>query len=192
MEPLTGRGWAFPAWSPKGRWTAASCLLACDAKSGLYLLNPDGDGRRRLTETARPWVSSWGPGGDRIVFTRGPESDPDIFVKTIGKKGVRRLTNDDFPYGWVSWSPGGKLIAYTRPPAGKPTNPYDVWVMRPDGTGKRQVTRTPRSHDLTVEWAPRGGRLLLTGARGLFTIARDGTDRQRLPGSRAGDLGGDW
>ena len=192
VEMLTGLGWLYPAWSPGGKWISASCSGACVAPTGLYLLDPDGSGRRRLTETGRANVSSWAPNGKRIVFTRGKEADVEVYVKTIGKKGVVRLTDNDVPEGWVSWSPGGELIAFTRPRAGHPYNPYDVWVMRSDGTGQRRVAKLPRTHDITVDWAPRAGRLLFSNDRGLFTMKPNGSDRQKLSGTRPGDLIGDW
>lgn len=187
---LTGVGWLYPAWSPNGRWIAASCMQACDAERGLYLLDPDGTGRRHLTETGSSHVSSWGPGSERLVFIRGGGDATEIFVKTIGKKGARRLTSNDVPEGWVSWSPGGKLIAFTRPRT--EDGQFDVWVVRSDGTRQRRVTKTPRVHEGTVEWSPRGGQLLYSADGGLFTIKPDGTGRKKVPGTANLDCCASW
>jgi Tol biopolymer transport system component len=189
---LTGPGWLFPAWSPNGRWIVASCMGGCDAKAGLYLLDPDGTGRRRLTETRPSQVPSWGPGSKRVAFLRGRGSNVEVYVKTIGKKGARRLTFNDVPEAWLSWAPGGKLIAFTRGPDGSPDDPHDVWLMRADGTGQRRVTKTRRASEDTVDWAPRGGRLVFSTGRGLFTIEPDGTGRKKIEGTFRGDCCGTW
>ena len=190
LEALTGPGWLFPAWSPNGRWIAASCMRTCDAAAGLHLVDPDGSGRRRLTETRPANVSSWAPGSERLVFIRGREPETEIFVKTIGTKGVRRLTSNDVTEAWVSWSPGGKLIAFTRERT--PDGQFDVWVMRSDGSRQRRVTKTPRVHEGTVEWAPRGGRLLYSADGGLFTIKPNGTDRKKIRGTFPLDCCASW
>lgn len=192
QQALTGPGWLFPAWSPNGRWIAASRIRGCDAKAGLYLLDPDGSGRQRLTEARPSQGSSWGTGGKRIAFLRGRGSDVEVYVKTIGTKGVRRLTFNDVPEAWVSWAPGGKLIAFTRPPDGSPDDPHDVWMMRADGTRQRRVTRTRRASEDTVDWAPRGGRLVFSTGRGLFTIEPDGTGRKKVENTFRGSCCGTW
>ena len=68
--------------------------------------------------------------------------------------GRRRLTSgrrDEFS---PNWQPTGRLIAYrVNPPRG---DEGDIWVMNADGSGKRNLTRSPGVADWSPAWAPNG------------------------------------
>ena len=89
-----------------------------------------------------------------------------------------------------AWSPNGRLIAFDN----ALSNNYDVWVMRPDGTGRRRVTRNP-APDYFAGWSPDGTRLVFTSDRGgedLWSIRVDGTDERRLTTDPNPDWGAAW
>jgi serine/threonine protein kinase len=66
----------------------------------------------------------------------------------------------------------------------------DLYLVRPDGTGQRQLT-TDAAKDRLPQWLPNGSRLLFysdrEGSYGAWTIDADGRGLQRLPGG-AGSL----
>ena len=89
-----------------------------------------------------------------------------------------------------AWSPNGRLIAFDN----AVNNNYDVWVMRPDGTARRRVTRNP-APDYFAGWSPDGTRLVFTSDRGgedLWSIRVDGADERRLTTDPNPDWGAAW
>ena len=74
--------------------------------------------------------------------------------------------------GTVNVKPRNGLIAFMRPGA---VGEYDIWVVRPDGTGLRRLTESPASRsDYNPAWSPDGSTLLF--------------ERRKLdPGAAGGD-----
>ena len=58
------------------------------------------------------------------------------------------------------WSPDGRQMSFDR---GGDSN-TDVWVMNADGSGRRQLTFSPRDDDF-ARWSPRGRWLVFQSAR---------------------------
>jgi TolB protein len=87
-----------PAWSPDGR------RLAFDGyPKGIYLMNADGSGQRRVTDKASE-SPAWSPDGRRIGF----ESNGEIYVINADGSKLRNLTHDPAYDGWFAWSPAQK------------------------------------------------------------------------------------
>jgi WD40 repeat protein len=120
-------------WSPGGRWI--SFVQGGTARAALFVVHPDGSGRRRLAPDADE--VSWAPEADVLVY--------------VGPRGIYRTGPDGPPRRLSStglepaWSPDGKRIAYVRPQLAEgvrdPTTDYQVWVMNADGSRKHAVTR---------------------------------------------------
>ena len=64
----------------------------------------------------------------------------------VATGAVQVLTTeyDNMPF----WSPDGSLIAFTRKHDG---NNFDIYTIRPDGSGLRQLTTTP-ANDAHAVW----------------------------------------
>jgi TolB protein len=71
------------------------------------------------------------------------------------------------------WSPDGKWLAIASDRSGQ----FEIWVVRPDGTGLRQVTSGPGTKTWPV-WSPDGKRILFTWSaeakQGLALVGADG------------------
>src|SRR5438552_15716628 len=62
--------------------------------SDIYVMNPDGGGRTRLTTGAGAFCPAWSPDGTRIAFTSARTGDNEIFVMNADGTGQVNLTND--------------------------------------------------------------------------------------------------
>lgn len=101
---------------------------------------------------------------------------------------IRKIFTGPVPstiYG-ASWSPDGALIAFDQSNADSDNADgiFQLWVIRPDGSGLRQVTTIPRGGS-SPSWSPDGRRLafLAEGAgrkKYVATIGLDGSGLKRL------------
>jgi len=162
-----GRG-TEPAWSPDGRW------IAYVSGGSLFVTSPDGTRQRQLTHgvSVPDGPPSWSPDGRRIAFDCCKVGIDVVDVRNGRVRGVGTL-----PGGVPSWSPDGKWIAVTSDA---------LWLVRPDGSGARQIGRL---RQLTVDpasWSPDLRSLAVTAWTGdsghidIWTVAVDGSRTRRL------------
>jgi dipeptidyl aminopeptidase/acylaminoacyl peptidase len=137
-----------PAWSPDGDKIVFARGAPGDDAS-LYEIGVDGSNSVALTGgPVSDGAPDWSPDGRRIVFQRGTAF---ISVYSIGSdgSGLRRLTKGSRPFDTgPSWSPDGTRIVFAHG--------GDLWTMRPDGSGRRDLTNTKglsRTED-APDWQP--------------------------------------
>jgi Tol biopolymer transport system component len=155
------------AWSPDGTRIAYH-----DAQGSLWLVRPDGSGRRLLLSRSRMQTvdESWSPDGGRIAVTSlGPKVNRwkgcctpyRLYVVSVAGSAPVFLPGGKHIDYRVSWSPRGDTIYYGN---------GGVWAIHPDGTGRRQVSPVGAAGSLSA-----GGAQL---AFGVASRLRNGhTDR---------------
>jgi TolB protein len=88
------------------------------------------------------------------------------------------VTGDDSP----SWSPRGDVIAFTSFQHGR----GDIYVMHPDGTGKRQLMTDPAYDDIPM-FSPDGRRIAFVSSRSgslqIWVMNADGSDQHQVTSS---------
>lgn len=124
----------------------------------IYTASADGKDIKPLTRTAGyDAEATVSPNGKRIVFTSERDGDLDLYSMDAKGKNVVRLTRELGYDGGAFYSPDSKMLVYR---ASHPTSAEDIkkykdllaqhlivpttfelWVMKADGTGKRQVTK---------------------------------------------------
>ncbi len=123
----------------------------------IYTSTPDGKNIKKLVDSpgydAEATIS---PNGKKIVFTSERDGDLELYSMDTNGKHVKRLTFEPGYDGGAYYSPDNKWIVYR---GSHPTDPkliardkellkqhlivpitFEVWVMKADGSAKRQVT----------------------------------------------------
>lgn len=93
-----------PAFSPNGQRVVFVRLSA-----GIFVMNVDGSGLRRLTKAARDHFPVWSPDGRHIAFLRVYKNDWRVYVMDPSGSGLRRLRLAP-PAGRPSWTVDSKSI----------------------------------------------------------------------------------
>lgn len=136
------------AWSPDGR-----LIAYIDRRLSLWLVHPDGTGRRLLLPRSRLQSVglNWSPDGTRIaITTTGPEGHPwkgccsrlRLYVVPVGGgPPVPLPAGKHIGYG-VSWSPRGDEIYFDN---------GGIWAIHPDGTGRRKISPVGSAGSLSAD-----------------------------------------
>ena len=88
---------------------------------------------------------------------------------------VKQLTSGNFIARFPSWSPDGKMIAFECSKDGG----GDIFVINSDGTGMRNITRTPNEYEYYPAWSPDGREIVFECKWRLWAI--DITTGRRRP-----------
>jgi Tol biopolymer transport system component len=132
----------YPAWSPDGKRIAFMSPVPYGTENyEIYVMNLDGSGVRRLTDSPGPdgWPA-WSPDGKTIAFSstrddcsyseaddckRSGDIGPfhDLYVMNADGSGQRRVTERFAQFS--AWSPDSRYILFSP----------GLHVIRPDGSG---------------------------------------------------------
>jgi dipeptidyl aminopeptidase/acylaminoacyl peptidase len=119
------------------------------------------------------------PDGRTVVFSRadrGAAHGPSIYLEALDDAQPRFVTRGSHP----RYSRNGEWIAFSRESAGN----SDIWIMRADGSAKRQVTKTSYDEEFPSP-SPDGRYVVYASSRGnenesLLYVTRvsDGVERE--------------
>jgi Tol biopolymer transport system component len=182
-----GESESYPFWSPDGKRLVYQRAFN---GTGIYVINADGTGQRRLSPTPGFDVSPfWSPDGAKIVYARllaapQPNQPPpmtDIRVMNADGTGDHAILANTVFSVEPQWSVNGQVVFMSYMSGGK----LDIYVINVDGTGLRQLTSAAGNNGDPV-WSPDGTRITFGSDReggnklNIFTMNADGSQPQQL------------
>ena len=174
IEPATGRARgaaepvttgvqasaAMPSFSSDGRKLVFSSTVAQTNPIALPfdpVGNRIGEPRYLLHHNGALVPSSVSPDGLLLVLSSAGVVE-DLWIARTDGTALRRLTDDAYRDRAPVWAPDGKEIAFYSNRTGK----YEIWTIRPDGSGLRQVSDRPGGSIWFPFYDPAGRRLWAT------------------------------
>ncbi|MBI3042867.1 MAG: Tol-Pal system protein TolB [Betaproteobacteria bacterium] len=166
-----------PAWSPDGRKLAV--VLTKDGGSQIYLMNADGSGVTRLTQSsAIDTEPSFSPDGELLLFTSDRGGSPQIYGMPAKGGEARRLTFEGSYNVSPRFNPDGKSFTFIQRNGSR----FNVAVQ--DLTTRQVQVLTEGAVDESPSFAPNGRMILYAtevGGRGILSaVSSDGRVKQRL------------
>jgi TolB protein len=187
-----------PAWSPRGDRVAA--VRYSPKPRGIFTF--DLNGRHRRLEVRDGSAPDWSPDGRTLAY----DLHGEIYIYDFATRKSRRLTHS--PRGSAaylpSWAPDGRRIAFHRQTGRGSDTSINIFTIRTNGSGLRQVTHNqahgPIAGDFDPTWSPDGRFIAFIHApdneTGYFlsVIGVNGSNQRNLTGPPGyyGALAPDW
>ncbi|MBV7538706.1 hypothetical protein KW842_23300 [Duganella sp. sic0402] len=168
--------------SPDGKWLLFTSERRADGQSDLYRARADGTGIEVLAKTdSMEDAGVLSPDGKTLAFVSTANGyRANIWLRDMASGKVRQLTGigeikgkDGKPdcYFRPSWSPDGKWIAFSsdrntewtghdQGQGWEHTQELAIYMVRPDGSGFRQVVAKQGYCLGSPQWSPDGKRIV--------------------------------
>jgi dipeptidyl aminopeptidase/acylaminoacyl peptidase len=147
-----------PSWSTDGTQILHTGTDPANRHTGVYVMNADGTGRRRLAEGYVSSENAWSPDGRRILFTLLSGDNRGVFLISPDGTGRTRLdAGGAYPFG-AAWSPDGSRIAFPVFEG----HPHWLVTMDPDGGHRTRVTSGREGSIGSPVWQPAAAELAVS------------------------------
>lgn len=150
-----------PVWMPDSNRLIVTTER--DGREQMLLTDREGSWPRLLVaeDAADVWDARPSPDGSFVAYVRRPFDDLnrlDIRLVEVMSGRVQALTGTSKQRDWSPrWSPDGTALAFVSERSGW----NELWTVRPDGSGMRQLTHAGRDVGEPV-WSPDGSAIACT------------------------------
>jgi TolB protein len=167
----------LPIWSADG--TKIAFTTNRDGNPEIYVMNRDGTGLRRMTNSPGIDVApTWAPSGNQIAWVSDRTGTPRCYIMNADSTGQRVLIGEECHRPTWSSEPFNE-IAY----AAKNGPGYDIKIYSFATGQSLRITDGIGSNE-SPAFAPNGRHLAFTSTRNgkvqVYTIARDGNDLRQI------------
>lgn len=190
-------------FSPDSKSLIGNAKREGDTTHHVYTTTLDGTKIVKINDKGEDACSFYFPDGKHLLWTstrdnldmpKGAWSDPkdypkgsELYMSDLDGKNVKRLTNNKVYDAEAAVSPDGKWILFGRDIDGK----MDLWVMKSDGTGEKQITFTDEWQEGGAQFMPDSNTILTRAWKRedqaqrmmpmqIFTVKRDGSERKQI------------
>lgn len=151
-------------------------------------MRPDGSDQQRAPQEIASQIDALyaqgrlSPDGAREVYvqTAPDRSDANVFVTHGPGQSPTMLTNETGDEYDPRWSPNGEWITYV----GNSTGNDEIYLVRPDGSDKRQLTWNEWPWDKHPSWSPDSSQIAFfsnrSGKRQIWIMSYDGTNQRNI------------
>jgi TolB protein len=192
-----------PRWSPDATrivfsadWVEpdpAACPSPCPFQD-VWIMDPDGSRAERLSLGDTGEVpQSWSPDGATLLIDRfDDDGNLQVVALDAADTATSRALTSGPPNGLADWSPDGATVVFLSLRNGD----EELYLMGPDGTDQRNLTRSPESDENLPRWSPDGRRIVFVsqrdGNREVYVMDADGRNLVRLTDSPGNDWFPEW
>ena len=140
-------------WSPDGAWVVTTSSRNAKIGWQLYVMRPDGNDQRQVTEGGNPFYARFSPDGRRLLYSDGP-AQPErrgIWVVDLDGKNRRRILPTGKGTASACWSPDGQQIAVAIS-GSEPEEHGRLEIVNLDGTHRTLLTMPSREIADMPDW----------------------------------------
>ena len=180
--PTVASNQTWPSYSPDGSWvyfvqvsgdTFSQFTSGEGGVGGIWRVHPDGSSASEIvpapTQTTQGWRSpTASPDGARLAYL---VNAGDLVVRDLAAGTTQTIPG--LNAYMVEWSPTDDRLLTV--------GSGGVWVMAPDGSGRRQVAAYVQGADPHASWSPDGKWIVWQSGYGIDLVQLDPTLTVRLP-----------
>jgi len=117
----------------------------------------------RMGRIGSAFAASFSPDDKWVSFITNISGAPQVWMAPVDAGYPRMVTNGDDPVVSQEWSPAGDWLAVTIAPGGGLNS--QVYVVKPDGTGMRLLTKGGQDNNGFDAWTGDGKQIAIDSSR---------------------------